>query len=151
MIYGQDPAKTITPYQKQVNIAGEQLAMQDLNLLLSWQQLLNLARVTVAHKGYTFKNGKSQSKQSQEDAPTPKRQKASARFRTKHIGELEEDIKDHTDHLQFKEKMRDQATMARNYKLCDQLTEEMSAIKKKRECEQELCMWSRRQQQADWY
>lgn len=100
----------------------------------------------MADEGYAFKKGKSRSKQShvQEDAPNPKRQKSSASFRTKHIGELEEDIKDLTDRLQFKEKMRDQATMARNYKLCDQLTEEMSAIKKKkREREQELHMWNR--------
>ena len=54
--------------------------------------------------GYMFKKGKSHSKQSQDDSPTPKRPKTSASLKAKHIGELEEDIKDLTEQLQFKEK-----------------------------------------------
>ena len=48
--------------------------------------------------------------------------------------------------------MRDSANLSRNYKLCDQLTEEMSELKgKKRECEKELNTLKRKQQQAAWY
>ena len=42
--------------------------------------------------------------------------------------------------------------MARNYKSCDQLTEEMSLIKKqKHQRESELQLWKRKQQQSKWY
>ena len=55
------------------------------------------------------------------------------------------------DQIKYKGKRREQATLSRNYKLCDELTEDMSAIKKRRECEVELQVWKRRQQQASWY
>ena len=68
------------------------------------------------------------------------------------ISALEEDIKDFNDRLKFKEKRREQASNSRNYKVCDQLTEEMSAIKQlKREREAELHQLQRKQQQATWY
>lgn len=71
---------------------------------------------------------------------------------TKHIGDLHEDIKDVTDQLTYKEKMRDRADMARNYKLCEQLTEEMRSLKrKKREYEEELRLWERKDSKSQWY
>ena len=42
--------------------------------------------------------------------------------------------------------------MARNYKVCYQLTEEMTALKKKkRESETELKFWMRKVQKSTWY
>ncbi|MCG8622630.1 MAG: hypothetical protein MJE68_11630 [Proteobacteria bacterium] len=82
----------------------------------------------------------------------PNDKKTTESIRAQHIGELEEDIKDINDQLQFKEKRREQAELSRNYKLCDQLTEEMSSLKKqKREREEELRLWKRKQQQGSWY
>ena len=82
----------------------------------------------------------------------PKRVKTSEVYRLKRISALEEDIKDLTDRLFFKEKRRNQASNSRNYKLCDQLTEEMSAIKQqKREREAELRGLTTKQKQALWY
>ena len=52
----------------------------------------------------------------------------------------------------YKDKVRESTTIARNYKLCDQVTEEMTVIKKrKRECEQELVIWEKKQQKGSWY
>ena len=66
--------------------------------------------------------------------------------------DLEEDLKDLTDRLHFKEKKRHQAEMSRNYKVCDEITEDMSALKnKKRESEIELKFWLRKVQQSNWY
>ena len=60
-------------------------------------------------------------------------------MRTKHISDIEEDLKDLSDRLQYKEKRRNQAEMCRNYKVCDDLTEEMTALKRqKREKLEEL-------------
>ena len=124
---------------------------KDPNLLLSRQKLLELARTKVNKGGYIFKKGKSRSKQ-MNDCPAPKRPKTSASVREKHIGELQEDIKDLRDRLQFKEKRRDQASMLRKYKVCDQLSEEISAVKKQlRDHKKELQLWMRKQQQATWY
>ena len=72
-------------------------------------------------------------------------------MRTKHTSQLQEDIKDLSDRIQFKEKLRERATLARNYKLCDQLAEGMSDLKKRREYEGELGLWKRKQQQSSWY
>ena len=101
--------------------------------------------------GYQFKKGRSRSKE-YETATAPKRPKTTKTVRAKHIQELQEDIEDFNNQLKFKEKRRDQATSSRNYKACDQMTEEMSVLRKRRrECEEELRLWKRKQQQADWY
>ena len=114
------------------------LALKDPNLLLSKQKLLELARAEV-NQVYQFKKGKSRSKKQCDQAPTPKRPKTSENLRAKHIADKQEDIKDLSDQLQFKQKRRQQAELNRNYKLCDHLTEEMSGLKKqKREREREL-------------
>ncbi len=151
-IYGRNPAKKATDYQAEINDAAIELALEDPNLLMSRQRLLELARTKVRNDVYKFKKGKSRSKQAQCDAPAPKRAKTSATLRVKHVTELEEDIKDLDDRLNFKEKRLDQATLTRNYKDCDQLTEEMASLKKqRREYIEELRLWKRKQQQANWY
>lgn len=39
-----------------------------------------------------------------------------------------------------------------NYKLCDQLTEEMTDVKKKlRQVERESCEWTQKQNKSQWY
>ena len=73
-------------------------------------------------------------------------------FRLQRISQLQEDVKDINDRLQMKEKRRDQASNSRNYKLCDEIMEEMSTIKqKKREYETELQKLQRKQDQSSWY
>ena len=151
-IYGHNPAKYITRYHEQINKASVQLALQDPNLLLCRQKLLQLARGKMNEGGYQFKKGRSRSKEYETASPIPKRPKTTETLRAKHIQELHEDVKDLSDQLRFKEKRRDQATSSRNCKVCDQLTEEMSVLRKwRRECEEELRLWKRKQQQADWY
>ena len=107
------------------------LALDTPSLLGSRQKLLDLARKKVNREGYVYKKGKSRSIQFDDtsDHSTPKRPKMSENFRVKLIAALEKDIKDFNDRLVLKEKRRNQA---RNYKLCDQLTEEMSSIKRER-------------------
>ena len=152
VIYGCDPGKKITQYQQEMNKAAIELALQDPSLRLSKQKLIAGARSKV-NQVYNFKKGKSRSKESQSSTgSTPKRPKTTETLRLKHIGEIEEDVRDLCDQLEFKRKRQEQAEMSRNYKVCDQLTEEMSSLKKrKRECEEELRLWKRKQQQGRWY
>ena len=99
-----------------------------------------------------FKKGKSRSKQCMSSPPVMKKPKSSESMRMKRICQLEEDIEDISDQLNFKEKRREQAIFAKNYKLCDQLTDEMSSLKKqKREYQNELVLWKKKQKQANWY
>ena len=123
--------KKINSYQQQINNAAIELALNDPNLLLSRQKLLELSRTKV-NEGYRLNRGKSRSKHCQSHDPTPKRPKTTERLRKRHIGELEEEIKNLIYCLQFKGNRRDQAESSRNYKLCDQLMDEMSVLKKRK-------------------
>lgn len=65
---------------------------------------------------------------------------------------MTEDLKDTADRMSFKEKQRLAAENSRNYKLCDELTEEMSSIKtRKWELEAELAALKRKSKRAEKY
>lgn len=109
------------------------------------------------NEGYKFRKWRSRSKKVSDhevsnDPPKAKQPKTTDNVRKQHIEDLEEDIKDLTDRLSFKQKRQNQAEMSRNYKVCDQLMEEISDLKKKkREKEIELKLWKRKVQQSLWY
>lgn len=96
--------------------------------------------------GYKFKKGKRRSKRSLsysgDDTPKPKQQKTTESIRKQHIANLKEDLR---DRLQLKEKRRSQEEMLRNYKVCDQLMEDVTELK-----ESELKLWMRNVQQSQW-
>ena len=127
IVYGRESSKKITFYQEQINNASIELALSDPSLLQSRKTLLERAR-TILNANYKFKKGKSRSKVlsvSCELPPPKKHPRTSDSLRTRHIRELEDDIKDFSDRMQFKDKMRTQAENPRNYRACDQITEEM--------------------------
>ena len=63
---------------------------------------------------------------------TPKRPKISQTLREHRIKELNEEISDVTDIINLKEKRRNQAEGIRNYKVCEQLSEEIMELKTKK-------------------
>ena len=68
------------------------------------------------------------------------------------IQELKEDIKDCNDRILFKEKRCEAASGVKNYKLCDNLSEEIVALKsRRREFEAELKVFERKEQKSKWY
>ena len=106
-IYGTKSDKEITPYQKRINEAATEIALQSPDLLSSRQKLLELARIKVNESGYMYKKGKSHSKQFISDeslSSTPKRLKVGEAMRVKRMAELGDDIKDLNDRVYFKEK-----------------------------------------------
>ena len=157
MVYGKDPRKKLTPWHTKVNDAAFELAVSDPDILLQpRQELTKAAQQKVREQGYRFVKGKSRSKHTpnpDESSPPPsKRPKVNETIRNKKITELQEDVKDLKDRLSYKEKQRDQATQSMNYKLCDQLTEEMTSVKKQlRQVERELSEWTRKQNKSQWY
>lgn len=62
VIYGRDPNKKITLYQKQVNTAAIELALADPSILQNCKLLLERARSKINDSGYKFKKGRSRSK-----------------------------------------------------------------------------------------
>ncbi len=101
-----------------------------------------------------FKKGKSRSKRLNPDseAATPKRRKINRDYRTNRIGELEERIKDLSDHIDFKVKRRDSASNMKNYKECDRLTEQLSELKAdRRQLERELSSLVAKDKKSKWY
>ena len=152
-IYGKSSNK-LTHYQQSVNKAAAELALEEPSLISSRQTLLDRARDLVRESGYEYKKGKSRSKKliTDTEITKPKRPKSSEALCNQRIKELEDDLTDFKDRLEFKGKRREQAINSRNFKLCDEITEEMSNIKHKmRSCSQELECWKRKQSQSLWY
>ena len=156
-VYGKDPTKKLTSWHTKVNNAAYELALTDPNMLmLPKKELVDAAQKRVRDQGYIFFKGKSRSKHIRdpvlEESPVPKRPKINEEMRSKKIVELKEDVKDLKDRLSYKEKQRNQATQGVNYKLCDQLTEEMSDVKRQlRKVENQLEEWTKRDKKSKWY
>ena len=129
--------------------------MQDPSLLTRRGDLFDLARVEVQHKGYSFVKGKSRSKRllpPSTDAPPPTRSKISAEVRQKRIAALEEDISGIDRQIHFKNKRLQQAENVKNYKLCEEITEEVQVItRQKRELAEELRLFREKERKARWY
>ena len=155
MVYGKDPRKKLTPWHTKVNDATFELAVSDPDILLQLrQELIKAAQQKVREQGYRFIKGKSRSKHTPNPdeslPPPPKHPKVNETIRNKKITEFQ-DVKNLKDRLSYKEKQRDQDTQSVNYKLCDQLTEEISVKKQLRQVERELSEWTRKQNKSQWY
>lgn len=155
-IYRKECSRPLTQYQKQVNEEAIHLALNDPSLLNRRGELMKLAQSQVYQKGYQFLKGKSRSKRfaspTLEGSERPKRGKVSAEIRQKRIAALEEEIENVTQQLHFKEKRRIQAESIRNYKQCEEITEEIRIVtKQKRELSEELSMFREKERKAMWY
>ena len=72
--------------------------------------------------------------------------------RRRRISELEEDIADITEQMKIKEKRRQLASDAHQYKDCDRLTSQMLALRSKlRECKQELEKLNKKERKSKWF
>lgn len=124
-----------------MNRAAAQLCLKNPSLLWSRGALLAEARVLVNDTGYVYKKGKSRSKvlnATSMRVPSPKRAKVSSEARLNRLQVVQQDLKDIVDRLTFKEKRRQGAEAVRNYKLCEELTEDISTLRgQKRELEAE--------------
>jgi len=152
---GKKSTQPLSNYCKRINEAAGELALQDPSLLVRRGDLLELARTKVNRDGYSFVKGKSRSKRfasPPDETPKPTRPKVSAQVRQTRISSLKEDIASIDQQLYFKEKRRQQAESIRNYKLCDEITEELQIVmKRKREMSAELWKLQEKDQKAKWY
>ena len=143
--------KPKSEFHTKVNEAAIAICRQKPHLVRKGQrgELSDLAREKVAQEGYCFKKGHSRSKAyGNSSQSTPKRPKFDQSMR-KRLDELQEDIKMLTQRISLKEKRCMQAEAARNYKLCDELSEQMSELKAhKREKEKEHVIILRKEKRS---
>lgn len=122
-IYKKESARPLSTYQKKIN--GE-ICVQKPTMLRSRLKLLEVARLKV-DETYEFKKGKSRSKRYNPTSPLPiaKRKKVNQAARLARMNTLEDDIKNIKERIPYKEKRRQVAEDTKNYRLCDEITEEI--------------------------
>ena len=129
--------------------------MRDPSLLGRRGDLLDLARVEVQEKGYNYVKGKSRSKRLMSpptETPRRVRSKISAEVRQKRMLALEEDVSNLDKQLHFKNKRLQQAENIKNYKLCEEITEEVQVItRQRRELKEEQRRFQEKERKARWY
>ena len=113
-IYGNKSLNKLTQYQQSVNKAAAELVLAEPSLT---RKLLDRARNFVQESGYEDKKGKSRSKKliTDTEITKPKRPKSSEALCNQRIKELEDDLTDFKDQLEFKRKRREQAINSRNF------------------------------------
>ena len=78
--------------------------------------------------------------------------KISAEVRQKRVRALEEDIANLDQQLSFKEKRRQQSENIRNYKLCEEITQEIRLVtQQRRQLFEELSQYWEKERKAIWY
>ena len=120
-IYGRNSTRSLSKYEERINETSAQLCLQTPDLLSDRTLLLKECRRVVDEEGYNYKKGKSRSRSLNPDVSSdpPKRKKINEEYRLSRIAELEEQIKDITDRLRYKEKRRESASIVHNYKECE--------------------------------
>ena len=150
-MYKETSKRQLKHFEKLVNDAAVELCLADVSLLDRRGELLQKARRKVADDGYVFKKGRSRSKHYgiHDAASTPKRPKCDKEMREERLQTIEDEMSDIARMVRFKEKRLSQAEAGRNYKVCEQLTEEMMALKsRKRELDSEKRLFEQKKKRA---
>ena len=146
--------KQLTKYQQKMNEVAGDICVKDPQLLMNKGRLIEVAREKLHESGYVYKKGKSRSKAINPPSDNePKcREKIDKIEREHRMSSLTEQIKDIQKHIQVKEKRIKQANGIQNFKLCDQLSEEVVSLKeKRREAEATLRILKSKQKKSDQY
>ena len=117
--------------------------------------MLNKAREKVIVDGYPFVKGKSRSRSGSEmeiESPLQKRSKINAEERSREIHLLEENFKSFKDCLDFKERQLERERCLKNFKECDNITQQMIKIRKEMaSVERQLSALKKREAKSVWY
>ena len=134
-----------------MNAAAAELCLSDVSLLNRRGELLEKARKKVADEGYVFKKGRSRSKSYGHPVTetTPKRPKYDREMREERLKAIDEEGRDISRMLLFKEKRLAQAESGKNYRLCEQVTDEVMVLKsRKRELNTEKHLFEQKKKRA---
>ena len=139
-----------------MNDAAGDICVRNPIMLSMRGELLELARKSVNDSGYEYKKGKSRSKRfgsaSSVKASTPKRPKLDQEFRARRMQQIQEEVKTINTQLSFKERRVEAGAQLKNFKLCDQLTDEISELQRQRRAlEMELQCLEKKEKNSNWY
>ena len=151
--FKKETKRPLTNYQKRINEAAQELCLANPGLLQKRKLLLDEARAKIIQQGFQFVKGKSRSKQDRNDSqPTQTRRKYSQSMRDQRMRDIEEDSQDLADRIAFKEKRISSCENMRDYKKCDELKEEITALKQqRRQLQAELKGIMKSNYQSKWY
>ena len=121
---------SFSDYQQEVN-AAENMP-KNPRMICKCGTLLELARKEEHDSGYVYKKGKSRSKTFGTCENTPKRQKFDCDYPQRRMKELEEDLVGINKRISLKESRCEAGAAVKNFKLCDQLSDEVAELKKQR-------------------
>lgn len=122
-------------------IAGN-ICIKNVSLLADRGKLLEWARVKLHESGYIYSKGKSRSKKLNPEMlkeDKPKLERINQQEGQYRVESLQDQVKDINKHITVKEKRIEYAQSTKNFKLCDQLCEEVTKLKSKR-CELESAL-----------
>jgi hypothetical protein len=154
-IYKKETNRPLTPYQKSINDAAQLLCLQNPTLLNKKSLLMAEARKKIIDEGFQFAKGKSRSKflmDADEQQPPTKRRKLSKDMRQQRMKDIDEDCQDLTERIAYKEKRIVAYENSRDYKKCDEMKEEISALKhQRRQLQSEAKRLNKSNTQSKWY
>ena len=116
--------------------------------------LMRMAQDKVHDDGYVYKKGKSRAKQSSCSSipESSKRTKIDTKEREMRISDIQEQIADIDKRIAYKQCRIETATVTRNVKTCDKLSEEISELKsQRRELNHELGPLQKKSKRSSWY
>lgn len=143
---------SFSDYQQQVNAAAEKICLRTPRVICKCGTLLDLARKEEHDSGYVCKKGKSRSKTFGTCEDTPKRQKFDCDYPQRRMKELEEDLVGINKRISIKESRCEAEAAVKNFKLCDQLSDEVAELKKqRREKEAEVRELQKKEGKSKWY
>ena len=154
-IYKKESSRPLSKYQLKMNDAAIHLCLQNPGLLRKKRKvLMDAARDKIIADGFQFAKGKSRSKSLTPEAaePKPKRQKLTQDVREKRLKDIEEDMSDLRERIQFKEGRISGYLAISDYKKCDEIKEETIQLKKQlRELEAEKKRLATSSCQSKWH
>ena len=154
-IYKKESARPLSNYQKRINQAAIDICLKNPGMLKKRQALIDAARRKILVDGFQFVKGCSQSRSASDDSaekPKAKRPKLSQDVRDKRMKDLEEDLTDITERIGNKEKRIAESINISNFKKCDELKEEVVALRRqKRELEAKKKKLTTSQRKSNWY
>lgn len=124
----------LTEYQKKCNEASFVLCREKPSLLFGKKgDLLEMAWEKVHNDGYVYKKCTSHSRKHGTglnlDVNMPKHSKVNQTERQTQIKDVAGEIEDLDQRIAFKETLIQQATLVRNFRECDMISEELSDLK----------------------
>ena len=138
-----------------VNEASQAICLHKASMLRRRGELLVQAKQSVHDAGYVYRKGKSRSKSygsAVDDATRPKRVKTSADEHISRMKTIKEELSDLQNRVSYERNGLDAAEVTKNYKLCDQLSEEIADLNKSKQLlEVELDMLQKQDKKSKRY